>query len=99
MLAGLAAVAVLVVVGGLAFDIHANRAHSQCLDEEATIIRTLTPPQPPDPSVIESWVFQSSCEDATRGGLVVFAVGLVMFVATAATWLLRRSAAARPWLE
>ncbi|MDH6284637.1 hypothetical protein [Prescottella agglutinans] len=95
LFAGLAAVAAVLVVGGIVSDRRATEAYSQCVEDVAAIARTL-PPLPPDPEVLVSTVVLSGCEDANRGGLVVAVLGLVVFVATTVIWwLLRRSAASR----
>ncbi|NKS56158.1 hypothetical protein GS504_01945 [Rhodococcus hoagii] len=100
-LAGLTALAVLLIGGGLAYDIHATKAHSKCLDDEAAIAEALASQQLPDPSVLlDTWVFKSGCGDANRLGLVAVTLGLVVLVATAATWWRsRRPSASHPGQE
>ncbi|MGO4203637.1 hypothetical protein AB4Z09_18170 [Rhodococcus sp. TAF43] len=99
LLAGLAAVAVVLVVGGLVFDRRETRAYSQCLAENRMIVSgTYNVPEvpytPPDPAT--EWIeFDlSGCEDANRAGLIMAGIGGVMLVATAVRWWAQRRSAA-----
>ncbi|MGO4205428.1 DUF2029 domain-containing protein [Rhodococcus sp. TAF43] len=98
LLAGLAAVAVVVVVGALVFDRQETRAYSECMDGAMTTFGSYS--DSPDASLpdggVVDFVYVSGCDDANRVGLVVAGLGVVALVATTVRWwALRCSSASR----
>ncbi len=87
--------AIVLIVGGVAFDRHETRAYSQCMDT-MRVLRDA--PQPPvDPEVVVSVSLPQACEDANRVGFAVAGIGAVLLAAAAIVWWARRRAAEPGW--
>ncbi|QCQ91156.1 hypothetical protein [Rhodococcus sp. SGAir0479] len=90
-----AAVAIVLIAGGIAFDRHEVRVHSECMDEirtitESTLFVSGTYHDPPDPEVLTSPVLLTGCEDANWIGLAVAGIGAVLLAAEAIVWWTQR---------
>ncbi|NKT45956.1 hypothetical protein GS676_24345 [Rhodococcus hoagii] len=94
LLTGLAAVAIVLIVGGVVFDRRETRDYEQCMD----VMRALrdVPPLPVDPEVVSVSLVRA-CEDANRVGLAVAGIGAVLLAAAVIVWWARRRAARSEW--
>ncbi|QBJ96411.1 hypothetical protein ERC79_10885 [Rhodococcus sp. ABRD24] len=90
-LAGLAAVAIVFIAGGLLFDRHETQSHSECMNGfwgtfsagDLTV---------PEPDVYTGNLYLPDCEDANRAGLIAAGIGAAALAASAIIWWRQRSA-------
>ncbi|QBJ96403.1 hypothetical protein ERC79_10820 [Rhodococcus sp. ABRD24] len=94
-LAGLAAVAIVLIAGGLLFDRHETQSYSECMNGPWATFSV--GPYPPDASndLVVDTVYAFGCEDANRGGLIAAGISAAALAASAIIWW-RRSAQTRP---
>ncbi|MCF8784371.1 hypothetical protein [Rhodococcus ruber] len=91
-LTGLAAVAIVLIVGGLMFDRHGKQTYTECMDEARDYVSEsykLPGVYDPDQPYIDT-MYVYGCDEAGRGGLLTASLGAVLLVAAALGWWARR---------
>jgi len=89
-LAVLAAVAIVLIAGGLLFDRHETQSYSECVNGPwATFSVGPYPPDASDDLVVDTG---PDCRNANRGGLIAAGIGAAALAASAIIWWRQRSA-------
>ncbi|NKS02536.1 hypothetical protein GS894_23900 [Rhodococcus hoagii] len=97
-LAVLAAVAIVLIAGGVLFDCHETRAYAECMNGPwmTFSVGDLTAPEPNNGAYTgTSWEF--GCDEASRAGVVVAGIGAVLLAIAVLAWWVRRRAAGPGW--
>lgn len=98
LLAGLTAVAVVLIVGGLVFDRHLKQAHTACMGEVRDhVSESYQVPGVRDPDAYTGTFYSFGCDQASRAGLVAVGIGVVLLVAAATAWWGRRRTVRPGW--
>lgn len=87
LLTVLAAVAIILIAGGVLFDRHETRAYAECMNGPwmTFSVGDLTAPEPNNGSYTGiSWEF--GCNEASRAGMVVAGIGAVLLAIAVLAW-------------
>lgn len=91
-LAGLAAVAIVLIAGGLLFDRHETQSYSECVNGPWMTFSVESDAPDASNDLVVDTVYAFGCEDANRAGLIAAGIGAAVLAASAIIWWRQRSA-------